>query len=47
MDQFKISEKFQSECLLFIDKVNYEKDIPGYNFTFCITQPAAKEVNKN
>ena len=44
MDQFQISEKFQSERLLFIDKGYNEKVIPGYTFTFCITQPVAKEV---
>ena len=44
MDQFQISEKFQSERLLFIDKGYHEKVIPGYTFTFCITQPVAKEV---
>ena len=44
MDQFQISEKFQSKRLLFIDKGFHEKFIPGYTFTFCITQPFAKEV---
>ena len=44
MDQFQISEKCQSECLLFIDKGYYEKYISGYTFTFCITQPVSKEV---
>ena len=47
MAQFQISEKFQSECLLFIDKGNYEKYIPGYTFTFCITHPVAKKVKLN
>ena len=45
MDQFQISEKFQSERLRFIDKGYHEKVIPGYTFTFCITHPVAKEVN--
>ena len=45
MDQFQILEKLQSECLLFIDKGYHEKVIPGYTFTFFITQPVAKEVN--
>ena len=44
MDQFQISEKFQLERLLFIDEGYHEKVIPGYTFTFCITQPVAKEV---
>ena len=44
MDQFQILEKFQSERLLFMDKGYHEKVIPGYTFTFCITQPVAKEV---
>ena len=43
MEQFQISEKFQSESLLFIDKGYHAKVIPGYTFTFCITQPVAKE----
>ena len=43
MDQLQISEKFQSERLLFIDKGYNENIIPGYTFTFCITQPVAKE----
>ena len=46
MDQFQISEKFQSTRLLFIDKGYHEKVIHSYTFTFCITQPVAKEVNK-
>ena len=46
MDQFQISEKFQSERLLFIDKGYHEKVIPGYMFTFRITQPFAKEVKQ-
>ena len=44
MDQFQISEKFQSERLLFIDKGYHEKIISGFTFTFCITQPVAKEA---
>ena len=44
MDQFQILEKFQSERLIFMDKGYHEKVIPGYTFTFCITQPIAKEV---
>ena len=44
MDQVKISEKLQSEHFLLIDIVYYEKASPGYIFTFCITQPVAKEV---
>ena len=44
MDQFQISEKFQSERFLFIDKGYHEKDIHGYTFTFCITEPVAKEL---
>ena len=44
MDQFQISKKFQLESLLFIDKGYYEKSIPGYTFTFCITQAGVKEV---
>ena len=27
-----------------MDKGYHEKVIPGYTFTFCITQPIAKEV---
>ena len=44
MDQFQISEKFQSDRLLFIDKGFCSKVIPSYRFTFCITQLVAKEV---
>ena len=44
MNQFHISDKFQSERLLFNDKVYHEKVIPDYNFTFCITQHVVKEV---
>ena len=44
MDQFQISEKFQSDRLVFIDKGYHEKVFPGYTFTFCITQHFAKEV---
>ena len=31
--------------LIFVDKGNHEKVIPGYMFTFCITQPVAKKGN--
>ena len=40
MDHVQISEKFQSERLLFIGY--HEKSSPGY--TFCITHPVEKEV---
>ena len=45
MDQVQISEKFKSERLLLIDIGYHGKAGPGYMFTFCITQPIAKEVN--
>ena len=45
MDQVQISEKFQSERLLFIYIGYHEKVSFGNTFTFCITQPVAKEVN--
>ena len=45
MDHVQISEKFQSERLLFIDIGYHEKDSPGYNVTFCKPQPVANEVN--
>ena len=44
MDQVQISEKFQSERLLFIDIDYHEKSSPGYTSTFCTTQPVTKEL---
>ena len=44
MDQFQISEKLQSERLLFVDKGYPEKVITGYTFTCCLTKPVKKEV---
>ena len=45
MDHIQISEKFQLERLLFIDKECHKKASPGYTPYFCITQPFTKEVN--
>ena len=36
--------KVSITTLIVVDKGNHEKVIPGYTFTFCITQPVAKEV---
>ena len=44
MDQFQISEKFQSERLLFHKKGYNDKLIPGETFTFCIKQPLEKQL---
>ena len=44
MDQFQTLEKFQSECLIFIDKGYHEIVIPDHTFTFCTKQPATREV---
>ena len=37
--------KVSIRTLTFIDKGYHEKEMAGYTFTFCITQPVAKEVN--